>query len=87
MGGTLTTTTGNGGFMTKNFVPNTSPIAQQQPDAMPAAPVPPPALPPQVSLLLQVLPSAASYHSVIFDPVKMVSLLRTVDVEGARGRF
>ncbi|KAK3677215.1 mRNA 3'-end-processing protein rna14 [Recurvomyces mirabilis] len=88
VGGTLTTSTGSGGFMTKNFVPNTSPMAQQQPDAMPAAAAAPPsALPPQVSLLLQVLPSAASYHSVLFDPVKMVSLLRTVDVEGARGRF
>ncbi|KAK0901968.1 mRNA 3'-end-processing protein rna14 [Friedmanniomyces endolithicus] len=88
---------GGGGFAVKNFVPghmnnNNEVAATGAPPMMTSSngngyPPAPPSLPNQVSLLLQVLPSASSYRAHIFDAGRMVDLLRGVDVEGARGRF
>ncbi|TKA77653.1 hypothetical protein B0A55_04619 [Friedmanniomyces simplex] len=86
---------GGGGFAVKNFVPGHNNEAAAPPPPMmasgngngPSASMPaPPSLPNQVSLLLQVLPNAASYHANIFQAGRMVDLLRGVDVDGARGR-
>ncbi|KAK0773046.1 mRNA 3'-end-processing protein rna14 [Friedmanniomyces endolithicus] len=87
---------GGGGFAVKNFVPGhtNNDVAANGPPMMASGngngngyPPAPPSLPNQVSLLLQVLPSALSYRAHIFDAGRMVDLLRGVDVEGARGRF
>ena len=75
---------GSGGFAVKNFVPGGGP---QQQLAMPAgapsqaaqqAPPAPPSLPRQVTYLLSILPSAASYNATRFDPAMMVSFLSGV---------
>jgi len=88
---------GGGGFAVKNFVPghmnnNNEVAATGAPPMMTSSngngyPPAPPSLPNQVSLLLQVLPSASSYRAHIFDAGRMVDLLRGVAGEGARGRF
>jgi cleavage stimulation factor subunit 3 len=74
---------GSGGFAVKNFVPGGG-GAQQQQQSMPAAPTQqapaaaPPSLPRQVTYLLSILPSAASYNATRFDPAMMVSFLSGV---------
>lgn len=84
-GGTLTTQTGSGGFMTKNYVPATSPAA-------PGNQVQPPApLPREITLLLQVLPNGAAYRKTcpqwLFDPGRVLGLLKGKDLEGLRARL
>lgn len=74
---------GSGGFAVKNFVPGGGPQQQQQvavgaPTQQPQAPAAPPSLPRQVTYLLSILPSAASYNATRFDPAMMVSFLSGV---------
>jgi len=68
---------GNGGFVTKNYIPG----AGGQGPPMPGA------LPRDVTFLLRILPPASSYHTNVFDPVRMVELLWGIDVDGARSRI
>lgn len=79
---------GGGGFAVKNFVPGGGGGAQQSmpvggggaasQQAQQQAPPAPPSLPRQVTYLLSILPSAASYNATRFDPAMMVSFLSGV---------
>jgi cleavage stimulation factor subunit 3 len=74
---------GSGGFAVKNFVPGGGLQQQPMPAGAPSqaqqqAPPAPPSLPRQVTYLLSILPSAASYNATRFDPAMMVSFLSGV---------
>lgn len=60
-----------GGFVTKNYVPTSTT----------SAPHPAP-LPYEIHSLLSMLPNARSYTSTLFDPGKMVELLRGTNLPG-----
>lgn len=68
---------GGGGFAVKNFVPGAG--AQMPPISGPPQP---PALPRQVTYLLSILPSAASYKATRFDPGLMVQFLSSHPLPG-----
>ncbi|KAK4497485.1 hypothetical protein PRZ48_011936 [Zasmidium cellare] len=74
-GKATTTGGGSGGFATKTFVPANVAAAQ--------APPPTP-LPPIIEWFLRILPNAAAYNGVRFDPAKLVQFMPTVNPQNAR---
>ena len=71
-----------GGFVTKNYIPGAGGAPAVAPQ--PAGPAP---WPREISFLLSIIPGAASYKAMQFDPGRMVELLRTVNVDAARVRL
>jgi len=76
---------GAGGFMTKNYVPSGA-AGMPPPQLQQQQPVGPPPLPRDVLFLLSILPNTAQYQAVLFEPNRMVDLLRGMNVESARPR-
>lgn len=73
-GKATTTGGGGGGFATKTFVPGG--VAPVQ--------APPAPLPPIIDWYLRILPNAATYNGVRFDPGKLVQFMATIDPRNAR---
>ncbi|EMC99961.1 hypothetical protein BAUCODRAFT_356979 [Baudoinia panamericana UAMH 10762] len=78
-GGTITVNSGgNSGYMTKSYVPATSPAYNAAASA-PGNPTAPPAqsqFPGEINYLLSILPPAHSYNVTVFLPEKVLELLR-----------
>ena len=74
---------GGSGFVTKSYVPSSAAAAAAAPPSPVAAPGPTP-LPYVVHDLLSKIPAARHYHATLFDPGKVVELLRSVNLQSAR---
>jgi cleavage stimulation factor subunit 3 len=71
---------GNGGFVTKNYVPGAA--APERAPTMPAMQAP--SLPREITYLLSILPNARDYQATRFDGAKLVQLLQGVEFGGRR---